>query len=329
MVNKRKPDQILEEQPTKKNTRAMSNICNICLEQVATDFVDENVINILCSVCKNRFHGECVGISSRFFYNLIVKTKKGWDCYPCRENKFQVLLNAAESVKTLEKKVEKNSNKFDHLKSSVDQALSALNDQINEVRSQVVNNSNAASVSNISSKTTNSFEGSFVQILERKNNLLMQNIPIIDNESVLALKNLVVRFALCLSFVLDPSSINTIIRLRGKSSSTEAGRPLTNTILMKFFDVSTKDEFFSKYIVSVSKKIFVSASLLGLEGTQRIYVNHHLTPDLAKIKNKATEMKKSGLITKVSARYDSVRVLVNGQWVKITNLNQLDELSST
>lgn len=47
--------------------------CRNCLEPISHEFISEEIITLLCSECKSRFHGDCVGITSKFFYNLIQK----------------------------------------------------------------------------------------------------------------------------------------------------------------------------------------------------------------------------------------------------------------
>lgn len=341
MVKRRIEAESNEEHPQiKKVTRATTmSVCKVCMEPVSHDFISEDVITLLCCECKLRFHGDCVGVASKFFYNLIQKNKRGWTCYTCHDNKMQFLTNIAESVKVIDKKSEKNAKQIDSLKSSVDQALVNMTAMIEETKAELLSKIEVASncdieqiiqrvgtsISQKTSSNSDSVDLSYVQSLERKNNLVIQNISVLSHESVENLKNVVVQIANLLLLQLDPNSIITVIRLRGKLESDNT-RPLTNSILVKFSDMSTKDELFYKYILAVSKQNFINGSLLGLGSTQRIYINHHLTPQLSRIKSKATELKKGGKISKINARYDAVRVFVNDSWIRITDIDQLNNL---
>lgn len=255
----------------------------------------------------------------------------------CHDNKLQFLSNIAESVKEIDRKADKNAKQIDSLKFSVDQALVNMTTMIEDTRAELLSKINVASNCDLeqiiqrvsesqkSSTSADSVDLSYVQSLERKNNLMIQNVPVLNNESVDSLKDIVVKIANLFLLDLDRNSILTVIRLRGKIESDNT-RPLTNSILVKFSDMSTKDELFYKYITAVTSKVFISGSHLGLENTNRIYINHHLTPQLSRMKSKATELKKAGKISKINARFDSIRIFVNDSWVKVTDIEQLNKL---
>lgn len=331
---KRKNLEDIREESGKRITRNMSK-CKVCLEEVGPVFVDESQITVLCKECKERFHGPCVGISSNFFYNLINSGKKGWTCYLCNQNRLQFLENICKSVSDIDKRSTVNSNMISGLRVSVDEALIAMNDRIEQVRQEVANVSRIQSESPVPSRSTlsGSDDLSSIQAIERKNNLIIQNVPFVAGEDALSLRALVVKTAACFGYQLNGNDILTVVRLRGKpatstGSSENLSRPFSTSLLAKFTDVTIKDDFFSNYITAVVNQKFVLASNVGLGSNQRIFINHHMSHELTRVKIKATEMKKAGLVERINARYDCVRVCVNDKWHRVTSLDSLAGLSS-
>lgn len=355
VVRKRKPDRNPEDArdiPAKKPALVTMDKCRVCLEIVDTNFEDENKISVLCRECKTRFHGDCVGVSSNFFYNLIQNGRKGWICYTCKENKMQFLTNISDHVSQIEARIDCTNNKVDNIRATVDEALVAMNEKIDQVRNSIYSElDQLRSVSNTVPSTSsieeinshigqqpsiqsNASDLSYIKSLQRKNNLIFQNIPPSLNENVQTLKSTVVKVAACFGYVLDPNNVVIVIRLRGKSPSgsgpsiSTLQRPVSNSLLVKLSDVSIKDELFNCYIAAITQQKFVTCSNIGLNSTLRIYINHHLSPELTKLKIKATELKRSGRFSKLNAKYDCIRVQVNGIWHRVTTMDELDQLSS-
>lgn len=332
------PCETAAKKVTRNNMSAVT--CKVCLEPIDLFFVDEDTFNVLCRECKDRFHGDCVGIGSKFFYNLIQKSKRGWACYNCVENKMQFMDNITDRVTTIERNVEKNAAVVSNLQASVDAAFGAMNERIDEVRQSLslelvsLKSTSAPSLATQNSSQTCSEEISYVRALQRQNNLIIQNIPGLVGENPQLLKEKIVKIATCYGHILNINDIVIVVRLRGKpivegqSNVREIlDRPFSNSLLVKFTDVSVKDEFFRKYIIAVSQKKFVTGASVGFPAGERIFINHHLSPDLSMIKMKASEMKKAGMISKISARYDCVKVFANNTWHKITNIEMLNMIT--
>lgn len=346
MGKRKNPDESSEtDTVSKKVTRRTMSNCKVCSEPIDLSFSDENTFNLLCRECKDRFHGNCVGISSKFFYNLVQASNKGWACYSCVQNKMQFLENVEDRVKKVENSVARNTSTIFNVQASVESALSAMNDQIQEVKRSLtleVNSIKSSSAPNSASHSSlatsvvsNSSDIQYVKSLQRKNNLVIQNIPTTVGETQQSLKETVVKIASCYGYVLEVNAILVVVRLRGKPSEEELSgrdileRPLSNNLLVKFADASIKDDFFRNYIASVTQQKFITGAAIGFPAGQRIFINHHLSYELTTIKMKAAELKKSGLIDKISARYDSIKVLSNGIWHRVTNLDELNAIVRT
>lgn len=345
LMVKRKNNELSPRQNTSKRpTRSDMSNCKVCLEPIDFTSNDEELFTLTCRECKARFHGNCVGISSNFFYNLIRNARKGWACFTCIQNKMQFVENISERVQTIENTINVNSNKISNVQASVDAALVAMNEKIDEVRKSLHSEiqelkereiSDAltlnSGVQRQSSSQPSSEDLSFIRSLQRKNNLIIQNIPLFTGENAQTLKSIVVKIAACFGYVLEPPNILVVIRLRNKNPQTNRQntneRPLSNSLLVKLSDVTVKDDFFNSYISNVIQKKFITGTAIGISSNQRVYINHHLSPELSQIKMRASEMKKAGIISKINARYDCVRVFVNDTWHRVTDVQGLSQLA--
>lgn len=355
MVKRKNVDQDPEgSSASKRTTRSTMDKCKVCLEQVVPDFIDEDKITLLCRECNDRYHGDCVGVSSKFFYNLIQNGRKGWACYSCHQNKLQFLDSIEKRVRDMEEVTESNSIKISSVQSSCERALVAMDEKIADLKQslleeiELVKSSGSGGsqtpsideivntvVSRQSSSLSNSDDVTFLRALHRKNNLVIQNVPVINGENAQVLNDIVVKIAACFGYDLDRNNIVIVIRLRNRASSESGSstgsnpqRPFSNSLLVKLSDITVKDDFFNSYISAVILKKYITGTNVGLNSNQRIFINHHLSPELSKIKIKASELKKSGFITKINARYDCIKVFVNNSWHKVTNFQALEDLSS-
>lgn len=343
MVKRRNCDQTSDCIPKKRATRHTMSKCNVCSETADVANNDEENIIVLCRECNSLFHGDCVGIPSKFLL-MLCSSGRGWACYDCIQNKMQFVENVVEKVNSIERKVEVNSGKICNVQASVEAALFAMNEKIEKVKSDLsieleqARSMRPASSSSNSSLTPISDELAYVRSFQRRNNLIIQNIPPTVDESPQSLKDIVMKIATCFGCNMDPDSIVIVTRLRNRVSSASSSssgssnslsRPASNSLLVKFTDVTVKDDLFKNYILSVTKKLFVMGKDIGLVTNPRIYINHHLSPDLTRIKLKASEMKKAGLLSKINARYDCIKVFVNESWHKVTDIDTLNRWSSS
>lgn len=103
----------------------------------------------------------------------------------------------------------------------------------------------------------------YVRNIQRKNNLIFSNIPIVKPETQVSLKQQVFKVAHTLRVNLQPGDIAVVIRLNGKPNQT------SSAILVKFSDEIMKHDVFDAYIKRV-----VNKSPIGMASSQRIFVNH-------------------------------------------------------
>lgn len=343
--------------PDKMTTRLRMS-CKVCKEPVSLEFEDEESFKMKCVGCGDRFHGPCLGITSTFFYNMINGSKKGWFCYNCNQDRLHKVQTLDEKFTLLSKTVEAQTKQllnfqqlmnhgFDVVQEKVDEVIQVkindidkrMSDEFDAMRQRLLEYEKK--LSNIGmplsnpvphSKLPTNSDITYIKDLQRKTNLVIQNIPSLINENQNALKNLITKVASTCGTEIDPSDIASVIRLRKRNSPglvIDPHKALTHdSILVKFTDVSIKDEIFRGYIQNLSNKIFLTTSGLGLAGNTRVYINQHLSPELIRIKMKAVKLKESKVLTKVSACYNVVRVLYKGNWHKIFTMDQLTTLTT-
>jgi len=131
------------------------------------------------------------------------------------------------------------------------------------------------------------------------------------------------------------SDIEEVLRLKTKSKPGPAPNTIdgqtsqrseTPPILVKFLAESTKNALFDGYLELVRIKKFLKCSAIGLQYERRIYVNHHLSPMLRKIQDRAILLQKANIFEKVNARNNAISVKIGGKWTLITTEAQLEKL---
>lgn len=167
----------------------------------------------------------------------------------------------------------------------------------------------------------------YLRDLQRKNNLLIQNVPSSPSEN---LKDIVKKVANACGSDLNPTDIASVMRLQTKPTTnplSTPNRPRSNdTILVKFVDTTVKDSIFDGYIKMLTDKKPLISTYIGFEGNTRIYLNQHLSPDLIKVKMRAVKLKEARIISKVSAAYNVVKVQYKDKWHKLYSFEQLQTL---
>lgn len=341
---KRKIDDPKTAVPRKITRLNMSSIsCKVCRENIDLTISEDISWVLSCRECSDRYHGPCVGVSSNLFFNLIHSSDTGWACYNCIQNKMNFIDNIEERVTSIESTVDRNSATISNIQASVNAAIQIMSDKITTVQlnlrqemEEIRSNAAASGTNSISSLPTSNaspVDFNYINSLQRRNNLFIQNIPVVVGETPQSLKVVVIKLAAAYGYDLLPEFISIVIRLRGKSSTSDQlnvrqilERPFVNALLVKLTDSSVKDDFFKKYIAAVTQKQFVTGTNIGIQSNRRIYINHHLTPELSAIKVKASELKANGVISKIHARYDCVKVLVRDTWIKVTNIEALSQI---
>lgn len=313
----------------KRITRKNMKPCRICSLPISLEYNGDEGVSVMCKICNEKFHAKCLGMSVDFVFKIIQSSKKGWTCHGCFQETFKFMENLDQRLKAIEEKVEGNSEKIKIVNVRTEQSLIQLNDHIVNLESQLNNQieeirqlvrTNPPNPSNSVSDSSSAADIRYIRDLQRKNNLVISNVPIQNSESQDSLKLLVTKIAAALGCEMDTQQINVVIRLNKKGDKT------ASAMLVKFTDEIIKQEVFSAYIATVTRKNPITFRSVGFQSDQRVYINHHISPELAEIKKKALELKKINVIGKVNARYNNIRVQIGGNWHNVTSMDQLKAL---
>lgn len=160
--------------------------------------------------------------------------------------------------------------------------------------------------------------------LQRKDNLIISGVPSSQTETVDNLKETVKRIAACCGVSLKSEDIVNIYRLKDSITVEHQDRPKYPLIMVKFDEKrAVKQSIYHNYIKLIGQKLPLRLNNLGLNGTNRIYLNHHLSPALLIVRKQATDLKKLGVIERTVPRHDSIKLLINGKWLKINTIQEL------
>ena len=196
--------------------------------------------------------------------------------------------------------------------------IQQLRDEIDDLRRS---KSNAVPMSN-----SNNDDLTYLRSLQREHNLVVKNIPTSVNENEMALQQIIMKIGAVSGVEINSKNIKSVHRMRSKSSDSRE-QPTDSPILVKFYDKDdTKANLFMRYIGLIGKKTPLTCHSIGFQSQRRIYIDHHLSPELADIKYKAIALKKANLVKNVIARYNVIKIHVNEEWISINNVQKLNEL---
>lgn len=337
-----------KEFPSKRVTRNNMQSCKVCAKPVNLEYVGEESVTVMCKMCNDRYHAACVGLTSDFVFKIIQSTRKGWLCYSCHQENFKFMTKLDERLSAVEKQVDLNSHQIKQVNTNADLAFNAINgkivdsetklrNEIRELREKIVSPidfnvdnfikqtkdeimQSMQSMNQDPTKASAEADLKYVRNLQRKNNLVIGNVPIQNDESQESLKQVIIKIANALEVNLEPQHIVIIIRLNKKGDKS------SSPILVKFIDAVIKHDVFDAYINRVISKNPISFNSIGVNSTQRIFINHHISPELAEIKRKALEFKKNDLVEKVNARYNNIRVFINNKWHNVDSMAALEAI---
>lgn len=207
--------------------------------------------------------------------------------------------------------------------------MERLYEVIDQLQSRINDLENSKAIPNLEApERIHTEQLHYLSNLQRRDDLIIQGIPDLTNESESLLKQTVVKLASSCGTILNPNQIKKVHRLKRKAQSSENNNNPTS-ILVRLSDENLKENIFSSYLKSFATGNVdgLRLSCLGLEpSTKRIYLNHHLSPELMKIKTTALQMKKDGMIQRVISKYNQIRIQHDGAWHKVTSTVQLDTL---
>lgn len=180
----------------------------------------------------------------------------------------------------------------------------------------------------------------YLRSLQRRDNLIFLNIPEEKNETKSSLKTAIIKVAKACDFDLHYTEICSAVRLR-KSNQNWSFRGLfsriflslfpqqsnsSSPVLVEFIDSNVKDSLFREYLRNISRNTPVTTAIFSGVDIKRIYINHHLSSDMVKIKQKAVELKKKGYLEKINASYNEIKVQRGNTWHTIEAVEQLEQL---
>lgn len=347
-VEKRTNDD-LHKSPTEENgpkriiTRQMM-ACKVCKEPVSYEFEGEDIVKVQCKTCGDRYHGSCAGITSTFFYNMITSSRRGWICYNCTQDRLNYVQKIDEKLdvlsKTLEAQIKQTSTlsatmeagftsvaeKFEDVDKRFNIEIEIMKERLSEYERKLasinIQSTNEISINNLPSNN----DITYMRDLQRKNNLIIQNIPSLPSENQQDLKEIVKKVANACGSDITHTDIASVIRLRKKPTDQSQQTRANSTLLVKFIDVTIKDDIFGGYIRTLTNKRPLTSSSIGTGGNTRVYINQHLSPELVRIKMKAVKLKETKAIAKVAASYNVVKVLYKEKWHKLHTMQQLEGL---
>lgn len=323
-------------------TRQSNMLCKVCNEVTRKESSSSEAILVTCNTCDDRYHGKCVGIVSFAFYEMIMNSGKGWTCYGCKQDNFTYMRKMDERLDAAISKINSHAQQIPQMTQSFDVGFNLIESRVSSFEQRMTSEIEAMKkqLQEHGSNESNNHSGNsnrnsltsdvtYVRDLQRKNNLIVQNIPPIDDENPMKLKQVMIKMANTCGYDLTPSDISAILRLRRQAPNNGSQRMSTHkseAILVKFTDVTIKDEIFRGYIQNITNKLPITTASLGLTGNQRIYINQHLSSELVKVKMRAVKLKELKKISKVTACYNVVKILVDNEWKKVYNTTQLQKL---
>ena len=113
-----------------------------------------------------------------------------------------------------------------------------------------------------------------------------------------------------------------------KKGVDNAEKDKSAPILVRFVGSDiVKEDLFIKYLKQLTDGHELTLTSIGMEPSKkRIYLNHHISPELMDIKRKALALKKQKIIQRVTTRYDMIKVQIEKEWLKISTMHQFDTL---
>lgn len=264
--------------PTKSSRKTRQTVmqCSICYKEIPIEVASDDDVIVTCRKCDEKFHGSCVGIAPAFYRSMIEGSATGWVCYPCTTGTFEFLegLNAkyealANRVETHEKVLQKNCGILQSHESKINALASTsrtvmavtqeqtssvelrVNSQLEALKSLVSEHESRLAVHESRLSNTNQFtpnaplsnDVTYIKDLQRKNNLIIQNVPILENEDSQMLKSTVMKVANACGVDIQATDIISATRLQ-KNPTRQASSDISNAILAKFTDVHTRTKFF-------------------------------------------------------------------------------------
>lgn len=343
-----------------KIVRTCQKSCLECNKLASNNGGDEENFLMVCQKCEDCYHSKCVQIRSAFVIEEIKRGRFKWTCYKCHitlldnidqmsskmediNTSYQMMSNQLKELNlltsTYEQAVQNLSKKIDDQKMETDHRLTEIETVItnNAIDLKEVLEQMRCEIEELKQKTCSNCQNpnpddklttqvNYLSNIQRRNDLVIQGIPTLPVESDVLLKEAIVKLANSCGMPMKSTDIKNVHRMKKPGNNDDPTK--SASILVRFNGTDViKEEFFMKYLNKLTEGNGLTLSCLGLlPPTKRIYINHHISAELMKVKKKALEMKKGKIIERVTTRYNMIRIQKDNQWHKITSLQQLDTL---
>jgi hypothetical protein len=307
--------------PQKKNTR--TGLCKICSKSL----INTGIIN--CHSCDMTFHQSCTGVTEEFYQYFVVTEGCPWYCHFCEmkmiQNSNSIAANIEEAKTEIHKAVDQQFNTLSATiftnKQEINHKMQKLEESFRKEIQSVKEMINTTSTDQATQSRIN-----FLEAQLKRKNIIINGVPQSQNED---LYNIIKKIGQACNVTIEQSSIEEILRLKPRfKPNPTLTTPLIPepAILVKFFMESTKTNFFNGYLDLIKHKQFLRCNSIGLTSTQRIYINHHLSPVLRKLYDKALHLKKAAVFQTVNSKSHAIGIKINDVWHDITTELQLDQL---
>jgi hypothetical protein len=311
--------QIVSKPPTKKNTR--TGVCKICTKAL----VNTAIIN--CHNCDASFHQSCTGVTEEFYQYFVVAEGCPWYCHLCEMKMLQNSNYMSTNIEIAKTEIHKAvDQQFQTLSATIYTNKQEMDFKLTKLEQSVMKEIHTVKSSISTTSDTSTQERlNFLEAQLKKKNLIVNGVPMTTNED---LHEIISKIGIACNSTIRPSAIEEIIRLNprtrpGKASTSTSSTP---AILVKFFSEATKSALFDGYLDLIKRQQFLKCDSLGLETTQRIYINHHQSPALRKLYEKALQLKKNGVIQAVNTRGHTAGIKFNDKWYTVSSEHQLEQL---
>lgn len=335
---------------TARNTRSNPMSCNVCDMAVSLETND----SIFCPNCQKTFHMNCAGISSQFLLEQFKKVK--WICVKCNYATLNLVTSIDSTVDSISDGLERVTQSVAELKTitssyellvknltirmeTVEEQVKQLmatpcNCNVNEMKEAI--DAMKAEISELKKGKTlpptvlqkQEEQINYLRSQQRRNNLIITGIPEIPNENEKTLMHMISRIGNACGTVVVPPSICEVHRIKKKGSINEAtDKKRPPAIFVRFTDNNkVKDDLFFNYLALIARNSPLTCKMVGINANNRIFINQHMSNSLLLVKDKAVYLKKLGIVQKVTARYNFVKISLNNNWHKIHDILQLRQI---
>lgn len=344
-----------------KVMRTCQKNCNECKRLAANNQGDEENFAMICQRCGDCYHSRCVGIQSSYIIGEIKKKSFRWSCFKCQMALLDSIDAYPSKMNEMNKSVQTFNQQFDDLRkltASYEIAVRNLGTAVEAQKAEIVTLKNEmqtlkeekakvedlidlkevveqmrAELNELKTKTLSTAapvdnlpqiqnQVNYLANQQRKDDLVIQGVPIITNEDKNnnILLGTVEKLAGGCGYQLKPEDVKKIYRMRQKENSDSPA-----PILVRFYSTTTaKEDFFLKYLEGI-KATPLTRSCLGLEPpNKRIFINHHISQELMTMKKKALDLRRDKKIDRVVTRYNMIRIEKDSTWHSIFTAQQLD-----